>query len=91
MYLIKKETTNVVFILVQLNVSFFLHLSNKKKAAKYDLGRMDLIFPVIYFLQLISFYTPWKYQKTSGLLILLEGIEIDQLRKMGYDGLQNMQ
>ena len=33
---------------------------------------------------LVSFYTPWKYEKTSRFLIFSGGIERDQWHEMGY-------
>ena len=36
-----------------------------------------------YFRQILPFYTPWKYQKTSGFLMFSEGIEMEQGSKMG--------
>ena len=32
---------------------------------------------------LVSFYNPWKDQKTSGFLMFLGGIEGDQWHEMG--------
>ena len=37
-----------------------------------------------HFMPLISFYTPWKHQKTSDLLMFLGGIERCQWHEMGY-------
>ena len=34
-------------------------------------------FPVTHFMPLISFYTPWKHQKTSGFLMFSGDIERD--------------
>ena len=36
-----------------------------------------------HFMPLVSFYTPWKYQKTSSFLIFSGGIERDQWHKTG--------
>ena len=36
-----------------------------------------------YFKLLISFYIPWKHQKTRGFLMLSRGIERDQWHEMG--------
>ena len=36
-----------------------------------------------YFMPLVSFYTSWKRQETSGFLMFLGGIEIDQWYEMG--------
>ena len=33
---------------------------------------------------LVSFYTPWKHQKTRGFLMLSGGVERDHWYEMGY-------
>ena len=63
--------------LSQLAVSFLSEPLKYPTTANFDVGRVDLIFPLIYFMQLVSFYTPRKYQETYGFLIFSEGIEID--------------
>ena len=36
--------------------------------------------------RLVSFYIPWKHQKTKGFPMLLTGIEINQWHEMGCKG-----
>ena len=40
---------------------------------------------LIHFMQLVSFYTPWKHQKTFGFLIFLGSIVGDQWHEMGLE------
>ena len=40
-------------------------------------------FLLTYFMPLVSFYTPWKHQKTSGFLMFSGGIERDQWHEIG--------
>ena len=42
-----------------------------------------------HFMPLVSFYTAWKHQKTSGFLMFSGGIERDQWHEMGYNLLGN--
>ena len=35
----------------------------------------------------LSFYTPWKYQKTRCFLMFSGGLERNQLNEMGYEKL----
>ena len=42
-----------------------------------------------HFMPLVSFYTLWKYQKTSGFLILFGGPESDQWYDTGYTASAN--
>ena len=37
-----------------------------------------------HFMPLVSLYTPWKHQKTSGFLIFLGGIERDHWQHISY-------
>ena len=34
-----------------------------------------------YFMQLVSFYTPWKHQKTRGFLMFAGGVERDKWKQ----------
>ena len=38
---------------------------------------------VTHFIPLVSFYTPWKHQKTRGFLMFSGGLERDQWHEMG--------
>ena len=51
---------------------------NNEKIPKY----FDHCF-LTHFMPLISFYTPWKHQKTSDFLMFSGGIERDQWDEMG--------
>ena len=37
---------------------------------------------------LVSFYTPWKHQKTRGFLMFPRGIEKDKWHEMGWGFLE---
>ena len=39
---------------------------------------VDVLYNLTYFIPLVSFYTPWKHQKTSGFLIFSGDIEREQ-------------
>ena len=36
------------------------------------------------------FYTPWKHQKTEGLLMFSRGIVVEQWLKIGYPNLSEL-
>ena len=44
---------------------------------------MLILVILTHFMQLVSFYTPWKHEETSGFLIFSGGIERDQWHEMG--------
>ena len=41
--------------------------------------------PLTHFKPLVSFYTPWKHQKTFGFIMFSGGIETDQCFEMGQN------
>ena len=75
---LSKKLRMLYLSLSQLAISFLSEPLKYTITANFDVGRVDLIFPLIYFMQLVPSYTPRKYQETYGFLIFLEGIEIDQ-------------
>ena len=44
---------------------------------------VDILYNLTYFIPLVSFYTPWKHQKTSGFLIFSGDTEREQWYEMG--------
>ena len=52
-----------------------------------DIQMLEMIVSInsvlAHFMPLVSFDTPWKYQKPFGFLILSGGIERDQWHEMG--------
>ena len=57
--------------------SYYCKIAQNTKFMRYA-GKV-----LTHFMPVISFYTPWKHQKTSGFLMFLGGIERDQLHEMG--------
>ena len=69
---------------------FPVNVAKLKKKLILNVCKLLLLLPqnidlnaLIHFMPLFSFYTPWKYQITSGLLMFSGSIEKDQWREMG--------
>ena len=69
-------------MLLGSNVFFFFNFSWKfwvKSGSVLEFpGKM-----LTHFMPLISFYIPWKHQKTRGFLMFSRGMERDQCHEMG--------
>ena len=70
-------TTNYAIMLPNVFTSFASILQLSIQSLFLWLGYL------IHFMQLVSFYSPWKHQKTRGFLMFSEGIERDLWHEMG--------
>ena len=78
---------NIVLIMLTCTISCWMYSNLTMKTAKITSVDIFLVFSLLAqstnSLSLISFYTPWKHQKTSGFLMFSGGIERDYWHEMG--------
>ena len=54
-----------------------------------NFAEVELNFTITHLVPLVYFHTPWKYQKTKGLLVFSGGIERDHWHEMSFRILYN--
>ena len=84
--LLRNETPVQVFCRqIFKNIHFEKHLWTATSRANQLTGfYMMKTLSLTCFIPLLSFYTPWKHQKSRGFLMFLRDIERDQWDEVGY-------
>ena len=84
-YLPLKKHQSMVPYCFLWNRSKWIYLNSLKFYTKFRKVSQFRVWFILnsYFMPLVSFYIPWKYQKTSNFLMFSGGIERNQWHQMG--------
>ena len=64
----------------------FISIRSLSLPFKWHENEQKILSFLFHFKQLISFYTPWKYQKTRAFLVFSRAIKRDKWHEMGWSG-----